>query len=154
MQQRNRAAGERERLKHRLDEVQRRMDRAYTDKLDGKISEEFWQRKMIGWQAEENKINFEVAGLQTASFDRVRDLKQILELANKAYFPYLTRKPAEQARLLRLVLLNCAIDSSTAYPTYRKPFDVICERAKKQEWSGRADLNCRPLAPQASALPG
>ena len=21
-------------------------------------------------------------------------------------------------------------------------------------WSGRADLNCRPLAPQASALPG
>jgi hypothetical protein len=23
-----------------------------------------------------------------------------------------------------------------------------------EEWSGRADLNCRPLAPQASALPG
>ena len=23
-----------------------------------------------------------------------------------------------------------------------------------QDWSGRADLNCRPLAPQASALPG
>jgi hypothetical protein len=22
------------------------------------------------------------------------------------------------------------------------------------QWSGRADLNCRPLAPQASALPG
>jgi integrase len=25
---------------------------------------------------------------------------------------------------------------------------------KGQKWSGRADLNCRPLAPQASALPG
>jgi hypothetical protein len=25
---------------------------------------------------------------------------------------------------------------------------------KGVEWSGRADLNCRPLAPQASALPG
>ena len=24
----------------------------------------------------------------------------------------------------------------------------------KKKWSGRADLNCRPLAPQASALPG
>jgi hypothetical protein len=23
-----------------------------------------------------------------------------------------------------------------------------------ENWSGRADLNCRPLAPQASALPG
>jgi len=25
---------------------------------------------------------------------------------------------------------------------------------KSGQWSGRADLNCRPLAPQASALPG
>jgi len=24
----------------------------------------------------------------------------------------------------------------------------------RKRWSGRADLNCRPLAPQASALPG
>jgi site-specific DNA recombinase len=39
-------------------------------------------------------------------------------------------------------------------PTYKKPFDLIFQRAQKQEWSGRADLNCRPLAPQASALPG
>jgi len=27
-------------------------------------------------------------------------------------------------------------------------------KRKPVEWSGRADLNCRPLAPQASALPG
>jgi hypothetical protein len=25
---------------------------------------------------------------------------------------------------------------------------------KESKWSGRADSNCRPLAPQASALPG
>jgi hypothetical protein len=31
-----------------------------------------------------------------------------------------------------------------------------CERGMttEEKWSGRADLNCRPLAPQASALPG
>jgi hypothetical protein len=28
------------------------------------------------------------------------------------------------------------------------------QRQKQKNWSGRADLNCRPLAPQASALPG
>ncbi len=31
-------------------------------------------------------------------------------------------------------------------------FAVI--RQQNVNWSGRADLNCRPLAPQASALPG
>jgi hypothetical protein len=28
------------------------------------------------------------------------------------------------------------------------------QKRKPKHWSGRADLNCRPLAPQASALPG
>jgi hypothetical protein len=53
-----------------------------------------------------------------------------LELANKAYFLYLKQEPAEKAKLLKLVLLNCAIDATTVYPTYRKPFDVIFTRAK------------------------
>ena len=30
-----------------------RMDAAYSDKLDGKISEEFWQRKQADWETEE-----------------------------------------------------------------------------------------------------
>ena len=149
LQQRDRTASERARLEERLKEVSRRMDQAYTDKLDGKIPEDFWQRKMIEWKAEEQKIKIAVAGLQTRNHDRIGDAKRILELANKAYFLYLTRKPAEQARLLRKVLLNCAIDATSLYPTYRKPFDIIFGRAKREEWSGRADLNCRPLAPQA-----
>jgi site-specific DNA recombinase len=154
LQQRDRAAGERARLEQRLADVSRRMDQAYTDKLDGKIPEDFWQRKMIDWQAEEQKINIALAGLRTWNNDRIADVRRVLELANKAYFLYFVRKPAEQARLLRKVLLNCAIDGTSVYPTYRKPFDIIFERAKREEWSGRADLNCRPLAPQASALPG
>ena len=130
------------------------MDKAYADKLDGKIHEDFWQRKMAEWQMEEERISDAESSLQVSPAQRALDAKRILELANKAYFLYLTRKPSEQAELLRKVLLNCAIDGVSVYPTYRKPFDVIFQRAKTKEWSGRADLNCRPLAPQASALPG
>jgi site-specific DNA recombinase len=151
LQPKNRVAYERARLEQRLDAVRRRMDQAYTHKLDGKISEDFWQRKMIEWQAEEQRTTMALTGLQESSTnDRLLDAKRILELANKAYFLYLTRKPAEQAQLLKMVLLNCAIDGANLYPT----FDVIFQRTKNEEWSGRADLNCRPLAPQASALPG
>jgi site-specific DNA recombinase len=154
LQRKNRVDSDRARLELRLDEVRRRIDQAYTDKLDGKISEDFWQRKMIEWQAEEQRVDRALMELEACSDDRLRGAKRILELANKAYFLYFMRKPAEQAELLRMVLLNCAIDGASVYPTYRKPFDMIFERAKREEWSGRADLNCRPLAPQASALPG
>jgi hypothetical protein len=29
-----------------------------------------------------------------------------------------------------MVLLNCAIDGASVQPTYRKPFDLIFERAR------------------------
>jgi site-specific DNA recombinase len=121
MQQKNRLASENARLEQRLDAVRRRIDQAYTDKLDGKISEDFWQRKMIEWQAEEQRINMALAGLQASNGDRLLDAKRILELANKAYFLYLTRKPAEQAQLLRMVLLNCAIDGASLYRLTENP---------------------------------
>jgi hypothetical protein len=151
LRMRNVAATERARLEQQLDAVRRRMDQAYTDKLDGKISEEFWQRKMIEWQADEQRIEAAVTGLKESGSDRLLNVKRILELSNKAYFLYLTRKPAEQADLLRKVLLNCSIDAVSVMPTYRKPFDMIFQRAKNNEWSGRPDLNLRPLVPNQAS---
>ncbi len=144
----------RSRHEQRLSVIRKRMTQAYADKLDGKIDEEFWTRQMQEWQSEERQVQSELESLKRSPADFALSAQRCLELANKACFLYLTRKPAEQAELLRMVLLNCAIDGASVYPTYRKPFDMIFERAKREEWSGRADLNCRPLAPQASALPG
>jgi hypothetical protein len=80
--------------------------------------------------------------------DRLLDAVRILELANKAYSLYLTRTPAEQAKLLRIVLSNCSVDAVNLYPTYRKPFDLILKRVKTEEWSGREDSNLRPPGPE------
>jgi len=57
-----------------------------------------------------------------------------LELANKAHSLYLAQPPTEKAKLLKVVLSNCAIDATSVYPTYRKPFDVIFQRVKNEEW--------------------
>lgn len=150
-----RVAQERARLNRELSTLRGRMDAAYSDKLDGKISEDFWQRKQADWQAEEMRITSRLSGLKEPQKENtLSDVRRILELAQRAHSLYVTQNPAQQAELLRNVLLNCAIDGVSLYPTYRKPFDLIAKRAKNEEWSGRADLNCRPLAPQASALPG
>jgi site-specific DNA recombinase len=142
------SAAQRERLDKRLRAVRHRMDQAYADKLDGKIPEDFWERKMSEWRAEEQQIAIALNAHSDSRTDRVLSAKRILELANKAYFLYLTQKPAEQAKLLRSVLSNCAVDAASLYPTYRKPFDVIFERVKTKEWSGREDLNLRPPGPE------
>jgi site-specific DNA recombinase len=145
---------QRQQLQNRIAVTRKRMDQAYTDKLDGNISEEFWQQKSSEWSREQADIQIELLKLEQPKCDFVPSIEKIFELAQRAHSLYLTRKTEEQARLLKKVVLNCETDGVSLYPTYRKPFDLIFKRAKNEEWSGRADLNCRPLAPQASALPG
>lgn len=143
---------EQARIQKRLTGIRSRMDRAYLDKLDGKISEDFWQRKATEWQQEEHQVLLALNGLNDAQPDRLLTASRILELANKAYFLYVRQNPAEQGKLLKTVLLNCAIDGASLYPTYRKPFDLILKAAKTEEWSGRRDLNSGPFAPQAKNI--
>ncbi len=130
-----------ERWRQRLSAMRRRLDQAYLDKLDGKISEEFWLRKSGEWLAEEQQIQLAMQGLENPKPERVFDALRILELANKAHFLYVNQNPTEKAKLLKMVLLNCAVDALSVYPTYRKPFDVIFARAKNEEWRPRRDLN-------------
>jgi hypothetical protein len=67
------------------------VDTAYIDKLDGKIPEDFWERKMNYWRAEEQQVRVSLDSLNSAeSGDRALDAQRILELAQKAYFLYVT----------------------------------------------------------------
>jgi len=140
---------QRSRLQQRLSAIRRRIDGAYTDKLDGKISEELWQRKSQEWNAEEQQIQMALNGLNYADAgNRVMNAQRVLELANKAYLLYETPNSTEKAKLLKTVLWNCSIDAVSVMPAYRKPFDMIFERAKTEAWSGREDLNLRPPGPE------
>ncbi len=132
------------RLNHRLASVRRRMDQAYTDKLDSKIPEDFWTRRSQEWQREEQQILLAIRGLEDSEPDRALTATRILELANKAYFLYLRQNPVEKGKLLKIVLSNCLIDNVSIYPTYRKPFDLILNAAKTGEWYARGDSNTRP----------
>jgi hypothetical protein len=121
-----------ERVEQRLTQLRRRMEQAYVDRLDGKITEEFWEAKSAEWQEEEQTLLASLRELERAENpERALDRFRILELANKAHSLYVTQTPREKAKLLRMVLSNCAVDAVSAYPTYRKPFDMIFERAKQ-----------------------
>jgi site-specific DNA recombinase len=137
---------QKQRLQQRLASVRNRLDQAYLDKLDGKIAAELWSRKSAEWQAEEQQIQIAIRAVGEIKPERMLDAVKILELANRAYFLYVKQPPSEKAKLLNLVLSNCAIDAASVYPTYRKPFDVIFAQSKNEGWRARRDSNPRPSA--------
>jgi site-specific DNA recombinase len=142
-------------LQQRLAAVSTRMGQLCEDKLDGKIDEQFWTRKQAEYREQERSLEAALSSLSTpVTKENLLTVERIFELANKAQFQYLTRNPAERGELLKSVLLNCATDGVSLWPAYRKPFALIFQRARNEEWSGRADLNRGPPAPKAGALPG
>ena len=141
-----------ERFERRLTALRHRLDQAYLDKLDGKITEDFWNRKSAEWMSEEQQVLSALQSLEQPKPERMLDAMRTLELANKAYFLYLKQEPVEKAKLLKMVLSNCAVDAASVYPTYRKPFDLIFQRDKNEGWRARRDSNPRPSASKADAL--
>jgi site-specific DNA recombinase len=135
-------SAERSRQDAKLMAIHKRMDGAYADKLDGKIPEDFWERKMSDWRMEEQQVKMAIQGLSDAETgDRSLDAQRIFELANKAYLLYVSQDSGEKAKLLRMLFSNCSVDAVSITPTYRKPFDMIFKRAQSEEWSGRLDSN-------------
>jgi site-specific DNA recombinase len=146
------ALEQQERYNQRVAQIGRRMDLAYQDRLDGKITEEFWVKKSTEWQQEEMQIRESLKSFEKVQPEQYLNASRILELANKAYFLYVRQDHAERAKLLKMVLSNCGIDAVSLYPTYRKPFDVIFQKAKTEEWRAWGDSNARPCASEAHAL--
>jgi hypothetical protein len=135
----------------RLAALRSRMDQMYEDKLDGKVDEAFWTRKTHEWREQERRLESDLSNLKMqVPAGNSLTIKKIFELANKAHFLYLTRNLSDRGRLLRSLLLNCNTDGVSYTPTYKKPFDLIFERAKNEDWSGREDLNLRPPGPETT----
>ena len=149
-QTQRRIDAQRTQLKYDLNSLQAQRNTAYTDKLNGEISVDFWREMQTQWADEELAIKAQLSSLEDVkTAQRVENLHSTLELAQIAHSKCLTGDPFKQADLAKTVLLNCSMDAVTLYPTYRKPFDLIVRRAKNEEWSGRRDSNPRPSAPKA-----
>jgi site-specific DNA recombinase len=137
------------RLNARLSAIRNRMDAAYVDKLDGKIPEDFWGRKMGEWRAEEQQVKLAIERLAGAEIsDSALDAEKVFELANNAYLLYFSQDSTEKAKLLRMLGSNFSVGDASVTPAYRYPFNLIFQRANLNEWSGREDSNLRPPGPE------
>lgn len=86
-------AEHRNRLRGRLNFVRSRIDQSYVNKLDGKISEDFWTRDSDKWRAEEQRISAELLALEQLRPVLILDGVRISELAHKAQILYLKQIP-------------------------------------------------------------
>lgn len=83
--------------------LKNRLEQVYLDKLDGKVSEDFWREKSQIWQAEHDGLLAQLQNYQVSNrtFEAESGLK-LIELAAQAYELYSKQPPAEKINSSKL----------------------------------------------------
>jgi site-specific DNA recombinase len=105
--------------------IQVRLEAMYENKLNGKISTEFFDRKAAEWQSEQTRLLRCIEDHQHASKTYFDEGVNLLELVSKAHKLFESQVPHEKRRLLRFVLSNCTWKGGELQPTFKQPLDLL-----------------------------
>ena len=112
-------------LQKQYQRLQHRLDAMYIDKLDGTISQAFFDQKSSEWRSEQADILRKIEQHQRANQTYVDEGVRLLELAQRATRLYERQEMREKRRLLDFVFSNSTWKDGCLIPTYRKPFDML-----------------------------
>jgi site-specific DNA recombinase len=118
-----------ERLVSTERQIQRRIDAMYVDKLDGRITADFFDTKSAEWRAEQEECIASIKRLRSTDRSYIEDGIRILELAKNARNLFDQQGAAEKRKLLDFVVSNSTWRDGKLASTYRQPFDLIAETA-------------------------
>jgi site-specific DNA recombinase len=143
---RSTADKERELLVEQKALLEKRLDRLYEDKLDENISEDFYQKKQREFADKIEIISKRLAKRTKANISYYKLGNNILELAKRASTLYQEANLEEKQQLLSFLLLNSTLKDKKVTVQYKKPFDLVHQKASCFDWRGRPDSNRRPTA--------
>ena len=121
-------------------QLQNRLDQMYVDKLDGKISESFYERKAGEWRAEQDRIGEAIAEQRKADRGYVDAGVHLLELASGAHDAFLSQGSEERRQLLKLLVSNSSWKHGRLAVELHAPFDLILKQVTKAREADAQDL--------------
>jgi len=131
-----------------IDRLQKRLDAAYLDRLDGRIALEQYDRMAGEWRAAQDAAQREIAAHTSATRTYVDEGIALLELARRAGVLFRMQPPQEQRRLLAFLCSNSRWANGTLVVDYRQPFDILANavaRAANQNSERSPNLDEHPV---------
>ena len=95
-----------EQITKQINVLNKRIDNLYTDKLDGRISEEFWEEKNIQWHAEKDKLINKLSSLNKTSEDFYESSNLLLDFCKAVPDKFLRANPTKKRQILKLIGSN------------------------------------------------
>lgn len=121
-------------LRGRYEQLQRRLDQIYLDRLDGKVNEEFWEVNTQAWRKEQEELRQVIDQHERANIHFFEDGMKLFELAKDIPAKYVMAELEEKREILSFVASNYTITDATIVPAYNKPFCWLTEFVKTKKW--------------------
>ena len=141
MEYHNKIVGQTER---QIKFLQNRIDQAYLDKLDRKISEEFWQTHTSSWLEEKERLTTKLGSLQKADRNYLENANLVIELARKALPLFKKQNSDQKRRLINILVYHCSYKDGKLDVELKPVFKMMVESKKTRKWCARQDSNLRP----------
>jgi hypothetical protein len=118
-----------ERLKQDLARIKRDMNQAYRDRLDGRISEEFWAECSAQWEADRQRITERLARHEKADSAYLDLGARLVDVAGRAAERYEKYRLLERRGFLASILQNVTLKDGIVTAEYRPAFRVLAQMA-------------------------
>ncbi len=150
-----------EKLQARYERIQARIETMYMDKLDDRISQEFFDKQSVAWRSEQDGLQRKIQNIQKATPATIDQAVDMLRLTSRASELFLQQPAAEQRRLLQVVVEKAAWQDGALRTTLFEPFEILRHsnqesyRKEKEDggsgrdlgiWYPRLESNQRPTA--------
>ncbi|MBM3739604.1 MAG: recombinase family protein, partial [Acidobacteria bacterium] len=131
-------------LQVRYDQIKARIETMYLDKLDGRITQELFDKHSATFRRDQDGLLLKIQDLQKATPLPIDQAVDMLRLTSRASELFLQQSAAEQRRLLQVVVEKAAWQDGTLRTTLFEPFEVLrhsnqesCRKEKDNGGSGR-----------------
>lgn len=112
-------------LRARHDQIEKRIETMYLDKLAGRITQEFFDKHAAKWRGEQDGLLRKIRDIQKAALAPVEQAIDMLRLTSRASELFLQQPAAEQRRLLQVMIEETTWRSGALQTTLFEPFEIL-----------------------------
>jgi hypothetical protein len=116
--------------------LQRRIEKAYEDKLDGSITTEQYNKFRANWTKQKEEYEAKLARISKADKEYYITASYLLELASRSYELFFGSEPEQKRQIITLTLQNLTLKDGNLCYDWVKPFDSISISNKRLQWGG------------------
>lgn len=121
-------------IEAKMDVLQKRIDEAYSDKLDRKISEEFWHKNTKAWAEEKEQLAMNLLSQQRTDTHFLESVNLILELSKQVTGLFKRQNAKEKHNLIKLITSNCVLRDEKLHWELAEPFDKLMKSKESGNW--------------------